>query len=162
MAPASLSIASGPVPAVSGRWPLTSLLAASGMSRNGLARQLRLAGHTLRTASRRGLSDVQADRWAVRLGLHPVEVWGSSWYDGVGHVGERSHVRVAQHLRARIERGDLRPGDPLPTAHALAAGLGVGVGTVTKAVAGLRAEGLVIGGGRGCRNLVASAVSGAS
>jgi len=91
----------------SGRWPLTELLAASGMSRNGLARQLRLAGHTLRTASRRGLSDVQADRWAVRLGLHPVEVWGSSWYDSVGDRGGPSHARVARHLRSLIERGEL-------------------------------------------------------
>src|SRR5262245_1314694 len=161
MATAYLSIASGPVPAVSGRWPLTPLLAASGMSRNGLARQLRLAGHTLRTASRRGLSDVQADRWAVRLGLHPVEVWGSSWYDGVGDRGVPSHARVEQHLRSLIERGELRPGDPLPTTQTLAAYLGVGVGTVTKAVAGLRAEGLVVGGGRGCRNLVAPVVSAA-
>ena len=157
-----LPAVAGPVPPISGRWPLTALLAASGLSRNGLGRQLRLAGHTLRAASRRGLSDVQADRWAVRLGLHPVEVWGSSWYDGVGDEGGPSHVRVAQHLRARIERGDLGPGDPLPTAQALAGDLGVGVGTVTKAVAGLRAEGLVIGGGRGCRNLVASVVSAAS
>src|SRR5262245_6900567 len=155
MATAYLSIASGPVPAVSERWPLTALLAASGLSRNGLARQLRLAGHTLRSASRRGLSNVQADRWAVRLGLHPVEVWGRSWYDGVGDGGGPSHARVAQHLRSRIERGELRPGEPLPTAHALAADLGVGVGTVTKAVAELRAEGLVIGGGRGSRQLVA-------
>src|SRR5262245_6674250 len=162
MSATCLPIASSPAPAVSGRWPLTALLAASGVSRNGLARQLRLAGHTLRTASRQGLSDVQADRWAVRLGLHPVEVWGSSWYDGVSDGGGPSHARVAQHLRSRIERGELRPGDPLPTAQALAADLGVGVGTVTKAVAGLRADGLVIGGGRGCRNLVASAVSGAS
>jgi Bacterial regulatory proteins, gntR family len=162
MAATRLSIVAGPAPPASGRWPLTALLGASGLSRNGLARQLRLAGHTVRTASRRGLSDVQADRWAVRLGLHPVEVWGSSWYDGVGDAGGPSHARVAQHLRSQIERGDLRPGDPLPTAHALAADLRVGVGTVTKAVADLRAEGLVVGGGRGCRNLVAPVVSAAS
>ena len=157
-----LSIVAGRAAPVSERWPLTALLAASGLSRNGLGRQLRLAGHTLRAASRRGLSDVQADRWAVRLGLHPVEVWGSSWYDGLGDGGGPSHFRVAQHLRSRIERGDLRPGDPVPTAHALAADRGVGVGTVTKAVADLRAEGLVIGGGRGCRNLVAPLISAAS
>jgi Bacterial regulatory proteins, gntR family len=162
MAVTPLSIVTGQATTPSGRWPLTSLLTASGMSRTALGRQLRLAGHTLHTASRRGLSDVQADRWAVRLGLHPVEVWGSSWFDGLSDGGGPSHARVAQHLRGQIERGDLHPGDPLPTVQALAADLGVGVGTVTKAVAGLRVEGLVIGGGRGCRNLVAPLVSAAS
>jgi hypothetical protein len=147
---------------VSGRWPLTALLSASGLSRHSLGSQLRLAGHTLRTASRRGLSDLQADRWAVRLGLHPAEVWGASWYDGSEEGSGPSHARVAQHLRAQIERGELRPGDPLPTVQVLAADLAVGAGTITKAVAGLRAEGLVIGGGRGSRNLVAPVISAAS
>jgi len=157
-----LSIATDPVPSAGTRWPLEPLLAAAGLSRAALGRQLRLAGHTMRAASRRGLSDVQADRWAVRLGLHPVEVWGSAWFEGAGDGGGPSHVRVACHLRGRIERGDLRPGDVLPTVQAVAADLGVGVGTVTKALAGLRAEGLVVGGGRGCRHLVSPAVSAVS
>lgn len=156
MAATHLSIVTGH------RWPLTALLSASGLSRHTMGSQLRLAGHTLRTASRRGLSDLQADRWAVRLGLHPAEVWGSSWYDGAADGGGPSHARVAQHLRAQIERGELRPGDPLPTVQVLAADLGVGAGTITRAVANLRAEGLVTGGGRGSRNVVAPVISAAS
>ena len=48
------------------------------------------AGGTLRGVARRlgvdpallcrPLSVDQADRYAVRLGLHPAEVWGASWW----------------------------------------------------------------------------------
>jgi 2-aminoadipate transaminase len=53
--------------------------------------------------------------------------------------------RVEASVRAAIERGDLRPGDRLPSAAAAAKALRVGKLTVVKAFRGLEAEGLLAG-----------------
>ncbi|MEM8983599.1 MAG: PLP-dependent aminotransferase family protein [Pseudomonadota bacterium] len=51
--------------------------------------------------------------------------------------------QIGGQLRAAIESGQLRPGDRVPSARALAAELGVARGTVTAALDGLIAEGLL-------------------
>lgn len=43
----------------------------------------KLSGRELCHARERGLTEAQADRCAVRLGLHPSAVWGEEWWDGI-------------------------------------------------------------------------------
>ncbi|WP_459546840.1 TetR/AcrR family transcriptional regulator C-terminal domain-containing protein [Nocardia sp. X0981] len=50
---------------------------------------------------------------------------------------------IAAEIRARITRGDLRPGDRVPSIRQIAQRWGVAVATATKVTAVLRAEGLV-------------------
>jgi hypothetical protein len=35
----------------------------------------------VRIKERGALNEAQADKWAIRLGLHPWEVWGQDWWD---------------------------------------------------------------------------------
>jgi DNA-binding FadR family transcriptional regulator len=51
--------------------------------------------------------------------------------------------RVIAELRGRIDRGELKPGDKLPTEQALIRHFGVSRTVIREAVAGLRADGLV-------------------
>ena len=138
-APASADIAGG-------GWPLQPLLDASGLTRSRLAAELGLSGTTVRQTARRGLNDRQADEWAIRLGLHPLLVWGWAWIEEAAAVRRPASARCADRLRDQIARGDLRPGDRLPGVHALARVWGVGSKTVVQALDELRAEGLVAGG----------------
>jgi hypothetical protein len=140
-------------------WPLQPLLDASRLTAGDLAAELRLSGTTVRNAARRGLNDRQADEWAIRLGLHPLLVWGWAWIDPAATALKPAAGRLADALRARIARGELRPGDRLPGVHALAEQSGFGSKTVVRALDELRAEGLVVGGiGRGRPATVATTV----
>jgi DNA-binding transcriptional regulator YdaS (Cro superfamily) len=139
-------------------WPLQPLLDASGLSRSRLAVALSLSGVTLRTASRCGLTDRQADQWAIRLGLHPLSVWGWAWIDNADAAAPTAAARFAEVLRGRIARGELRPGDQLPGVHALARSAGVGTKTAARALDELRAEGLVVGTAPNRPSVVASAI----
>ena len=65
-------------------------------------------------AMTRGLSDSQADEWAIRLGFHPVLVWGWVWITSCDDVVS-TRTLIADDLRRRIICGDLRAGEPLPT-----------------------------------------------
>jgi GntR family transcriptional regulator len=56
------------------------------------------------------------------------------------------HLQVAAVLRERIVAGTYRPGQKLPAAARLAYDLDVGLGTVQRAIAELRREGLVASG----------------
>jgi hypothetical protein len=143
-------------------WPLQPLLDASGLTRTRLAAELGLSGATLRTAGRRGLNDRQADEWAIRLGLHPLMVWGWAWIEEAASARRPAAAHVADVLRDRIARGELRPGDQLLGVNALAGQLSVGPKTVAQALDELRAEGLVSGGvGRGrCANVASTLPSG--
>jgi len=38
-------------------------------------KQLRVSGVTAKHAIDHGLTDRQADTWAIRLGYHPIEIW---------------------------------------------------------------------------------------
>ncbi|MEU9131917.1 TetR/AcrR family transcriptional regulator C-terminal domain-containing protein [Kitasatospora sp. NPDC048540] len=55
------------------------------------------------------------------------------------------YARIAAELRHRIETGELRPGDRVPSTRALTQRWGVAMATATKALAALRQEGLVRG-----------------
>jgi hypothetical protein len=124
-------------------------LDACGLGRRALARQLGVDPALISAAGRRGLSNPQADEWAIRVGLHPLLVWGWAWIDDAPAT-RPAPARVAQVLRDQIERGELRPGDPVPGINALAERWGVGAKTAARAIAELRAEGLIVGGvGRG-------------
>lgn len=57
------------------RYPLDALVAVSGLSEAALARLVRLSGTTLKNARENGLREDAADRYAVRAGFHPAEVW---------------------------------------------------------------------------------------
>ena len=62
----------------------------------------------------------------------------------VDHEGdEYVYVQLASILRERIRSGDLPPGRALPSARLLSQQYEVAIGTVTKAIELLRAEGLV-------------------
>jgi hypothetical protein len=140
-------------------WPLEPLLDASGLTASGLAAELSLPTTTVRRAARRGLSDRQADEWAIRCGLHPLLVWGWAWIDPAASALRPAAARLADALRARIARGELAPGQRLPGIHVLAQQSGFGSKTVVRALDELRAEGLVVGGiGRGSPATVASIV----
>lgn len=53
------------------------------------------------------------------------------------------YARIAAELRRRIETGELRPGDRVPSTRAVTQRWGVAMATATKALAVLRQEGLV-------------------
>lgn len=77
------------------RWPLQPLLDQLG-GKPALG-TFRCSGTELAKAAEFGLSDVMADRWAIRARLHPAMVWGLDWFD----AGLRAHdaVFVAQGWR---------------------------------------------------------------
>jgi hypothetical protein len=132
-------------------------LDACGLSASALARQLGVTGAPISTAARRGLSDAKADEWAIRLGLHPMLVWGWAWIDDADHaLGRPSWVRLAAALRDQIERGDLAPGDPLPNAKTLTQRWGTSDRAVAQALDELRAEGLLTSRGPGRPSVVAA------
>jgi hypothetical protein len=139
------------------RWPLQPLLDACRLTPAVLAAHLHVGGNAVTLAGRQGLSDRQADRWATRVGFHPLLVWGWAWVDAA-NVADTPHGRVAHELRGRIERGELRPGDPLPTVKALAQTWGVGDKTITRATTELEHDGLVTSRGKGQRPVVAGHV----
>lgn len=56
--------------------------------------------------------------------------------------------QIGDQLREFVERGDLRPGDPLPTVRQLASDLGVAPNTVARAYTDLRAAGWLTSEGR--------------
>lgn len=58
------------------RWPLADLLElVPGRSYRAVMARLAVSGATLRIAARDGLTDRQADHWAIALGSHPSMVW---------------------------------------------------------------------------------------
>ena len=59
------------------------------------------------------------------------------------YSGTPAYVQIADWLRGRILSGEIGPGQPIPSKRQLRAQLGVSGQTVDKAVAVLRAEGLV-------------------
>jgi hypothetical protein len=138
-------------------WPLRPLLDACGLTATAMARRLGIGGATISRAARHGLSDHQADEWAIRLGFHPLMIWGWVWLDLAAQArGRPAYARVAAALRHDIARGQLAPGDAVPSVKALGARWSVATASVTQALSELRAEGLITGGGRGRRSLIAS------
>lgn len=63
------------------RYSFTALLKAMNMTIQAASVQLGISGRTRNLiAQRGGLTEKQADRYAVRAGLHPYEVW-QDWFD---------------------------------------------------------------------------------
>lgn len=62
------------------RFPLAPLLEVTGLTMAQLNARIRMGGDTYRRVQTEGLSELVADRWATRLGLHPAEVW-TDWFD---------------------------------------------------------------------------------
>jgi biotin operon repressor len=145
-------------------WPLQPLLETCRISAGSLAQQLGVSGSQLASAIERGLTDRQADEWAIRLGVHPMSVWGWAWVEDADRAaGRPNYVRVAAALRRQIEDGDLHPGEELPGVHALADRWGVCTTAITAALDELRAEGLIARRQhRGQRARVADDVAGAA
>lgn len=61
-------------------FPIGPLLAATGLTRTGLRRQVHASGHDVAVAATEGLTSAQADIWAVRSGFHPADVWPHLWW----------------------------------------------------------------------------------
>jgi GntR family transcriptional regulator len=55
------------------------------------------------------------------------------------------YQQVMAQIRAAIERGELRPGSPLPTVRQLAGDLGIAPNTVARAYGELQSEGWLVG-----------------
>ena len=56
---------------------------------------------------------------------------------------EAPYLRIAAEIRDRITRGDLRPGDRVPSTRQITQKWGVAMATATKVIAALRDEGIV-------------------
>lgn len=65
-------------------------------------------------------------------------------WDPQGGGPAYTYARVADHLAARIEAGELAPGARLPSERDLAAEYGVALGTARRAIVELRDRGLVV------------------
>jgi AcrR family transcriptional regulator len=59
-------------------------------------------------------------------------------------VGEPAYTKIAADLKRRIEAGELRPGERIPSARAITREWGVAIATATKAHAVLRDQGLTV------------------
>ena len=58
------------------KWPMDPLFKVSRADNVWqLMKQLRVSGVTAKHAIDYGLTDRQADTWAIRLGYHPIEIW---------------------------------------------------------------------------------------
>ena len=56
-------------------------------------------------------------------------------------MNQPPYRRIADEIRARIANGELRPGDPVPSARSITREWGVALATATKVLATLNAEG---------------------
>ena len=59
------------------RWPLQPLLDRAKLTAHCLGHRDGFSTDAVRDARDNGLSDLLADRWATKLGLHPTQVWAS-------------------------------------------------------------------------------------
>ena len=57
------------------RYPVAPLLEATGLSMSALAQRVGIGGGEYARVRSEGVTELAADRWANRLGLHPAEVW---------------------------------------------------------------------------------------
>ena len=76
------------------RWPVEPLVVygrAHGMSITRIGALTGLSGSNWVHARARGLTDHQADLAAVRLGLHPAELW-PGWFDAGLTVLDRDYL----------------------------------------------------------------------
>lgn len=88
---------------IDARWPLQPLLDA--YTGTNFTSRISTGSQGVATARTEGLTDVQADHWAIRCGLHPSEVW-DDWADPALTVLDRQFL--AEGWRAAWEH-DQRP-----------------------------------------------------
>lgn len=62
------------------RYDLDPLLNAAGLTRRQLRTELRISGSSFAQLEDEGLTDEQADLYAIRLGLWPWKIW-PTWLD---------------------------------------------------------------------------------
>ena len=77
------------------RWPVAPL--AERLGPDDLVRRLRSSHRDMAEFTAHGIPDAMADRWAVRCGLHPSEIWPEWADEGLTVID-----------RARIESGGWR------------------------------------------------------
>jgi hypothetical protein len=83
------------------RWPLAPLLAVmTAEQRTNVPVTLGISGGMMSMAEGEGLPDPTADRVAIRLGLHPGEIW-SDWFDA--GLTEHDRTFVAEGWRQAWE-----------------------------------------------------------
>ena len=82
------------------RYPIEPLAAAMGESPASLGRLLGLSGSSWKDARDNGLSEKRADRYAVRAGFHPYEIWPEM---AERHITEAA-AEEARREAARQER----------------------------------------------------------
>lgn len=85
-------------------------------------------------------------RWPTAFGAHARIV--SGLFLSVDPDEAAPFQQIIDQLRAFIERGELRPGDPLPTVRQLAGDLGVAPNTVARAYTELQEDGWLASEGR--------------
>lgn len=75
------------------RWPLSPLVAlvAARGTHKAVATALDHSTEAVALAAATGLSDTQADRWAIALGYHPAQVW-PDWIDAGLSVTDRQFL----------------------------------------------------------------------
>ena len=61
------------------RFPLQALLDETGLDEARLRKLVNCSGLIWKEARERGCTLSEADRWAVRAGIHPVFVWRHLW-----------------------------------------------------------------------------------
>ena len=90
------------------RYSLEALVTASGLTPAALGRKVGLSGSTLQNARARGFSLDAADRYAVRAGLHPLEVWDDFGLvpcpvcEGLFAPTRKGHVYCSPRCRQRV------------------------------------------------------------
>lgn len=74
-------------------WPLEPLLdAVRCLTHERTLDRLGRKSREVDVAAQSGLSDEQADRWAIRAGLHPAQVWGWEWVEAGLSVVDRQFM----------------------------------------------------------------------
>lgn len=74
------------------RWPMAPLLERTKLTGHGLRQQARIHTTIYNTATEIGLTDRQADTWAIRCGKHPSQVWGPAWDEAGLSENDRSYM----------------------------------------------------------------------
>ena len=69
-------------------WPLWPLTAKAKCTRSQLSFWAGVSGEAVKRAAEEGLTDLEADRWAVACGLHPSQVWPRWDEHGLGPLDE--------------------------------------------------------------------------
>ena len=87
-------------------WPLQPLLDKTRCTLHELMERCGVAGTTVTRAAERGLTDRQADWWAVRCGYHPGEVF-PGWFDSALLPGDDVFVNGGPGLEPGWRRAAL-------------------------------------------------------